>query len=308
MSVIVSTRHPLLRRVAQGARWVGTDDFPSCAEWADEEERRLRFLDGVGALDTFLPRLRGSRQQRDEARAEIMVADFLVSTFGCTIVAWEPVGANRRTGDLLVRSPHTRRAIFVEVKAPGYEAEVPEAQRRVRRGQLKYGTGYDTGMFDPFTAVRYAVTKANTKFPWWRPTLLVIVDDMMVPLRAVPDLVEEALHRRGNPAGGGWLAEDGPFVRRASSRLGAVATLNVELFDTMRSTFNMFPNPRALLTTAVPAAAFAGARSHHGSDWRRKGWRFDAWRWVTRVADTAAAASAGGIPAIRTATRRRSAR
>jgi hypothetical protein len=40
MAMIDPTRHPLLHEVAQGAQRVGTDEFPSCVEWADEHEAR----------------------------------------------------------------------------------------------------------------------------------------------------------------------------------------------------------------------------------------------------------------------------
>src|SRR5262249_42441495 len=70
MPTIDPTRHPLLHDVAQGARWAGTDEFPSCLEWANEHEAWLRFVGDSGALGRYMSRLRGPKERRDEAFAE----------------------------------------------------------------------------------------------------------------------------------------------------------------------------------------------------------------------------------------------
>ncbi len=118
-----------------------------------------------------------------------------------------------------------------------------------------------------FATVRYAIEKAYTKFPFWRPTFLMICDDLMVPLRAVPDLVQEALYRRR----GGSRGDDGPFAERKFSRLGGVATLNVELSDTIRYALNVFRNPHALLTTTVRRTVFDGFPVSAAGVWRPRG-------------------------------------
>ncbi len=292
MSAIDRNRHPLLHLVAQGAQWLGTDDYPAWEEWADEEERRLRFIKAEGVFDAYLPRLRSPKQRRDEARAEIIAADFLTHALGFTITSWHPPGANGKRGDFLAKSPRSRRSIFVEVKAPGWETQIPEERRATRLLQPKYPDDDETGGFDPLMPMRHAVRKAYPKFGYWTPTLLIVVDDLLVPLRAAPDWVVEALHRpalrfnSGRLRAGGSVAEDGPFVSRHLQRLGAVATLNVELFDTMRPSFNIFPNPNALLTTAVSRRVFDGFPVYDGGNWERRGLTAQVGRQGARVVNT----------------------
>src|SRR6266852_2296152 len=97
--VIDPTRHPLLHALAQGAQWVGTDDFPAFPVWADEHEEWLRLVKGAGGLDHYLPRLRGPKQRRDETFAEIAVAYFLATRCGMSIFEWEPSGAGTKVGE-----------------------------------------------------------------------------------------------------------------------------------------------------------------------------------------------------------------
>src|SRR5438876_1327013 len=91
---ISATEYPLLHEVANGATWVGTDEFPSCSEWADEHETWLRFVREARALPHYLPRLRGPKERRDEAFAEIAPAYFFATKCGLSIFEWEPLGAN----------------------------------------------------------------------------------------------------------------------------------------------------------------------------------------------------------------------
>ena len=65
---ISATEYPLLHEVANGATWVGTDEFPSCSEWADEHETWLRFVREARALPHYLPRLRGPKTHTTRRR------------------------------------------------------------------------------------------------------------------------------------------------------------------------------------------------------------------------------------------------
>src|SRR5437016_10354373 len=85
-------RHPLLHEVARGAQWLDTDDFPAYVKWADEHEAWLRFLKDTGGLSHYIPRLKGPRQRRDEAFAEIASAFFFVAKCGMPVFEWEPPG------------------------------------------------------------------------------------------------------------------------------------------------------------------------------------------------------------------------
>ena len=88
----------MLHDVAKGAQWVGTDEFLSCVEWAGQHEAWLRFLKVTGGLSHYMPRLKGPRQRRDEAFAEIAPAFFFATKGGMPVFEWEPLGANGKRG------------------------------------------------------------------------------------------------------------------------------------------------------------------------------------------------------------------
>src|SRR5713101_7975155 len=105
-------QHPLLHDLAQGAQWVGKDDFPSCRQWADECEAWLRFIDGAGALEHYVRRLKGPKERRDEAFAEIAAAYFFATRCGLSIFEWEPPGAGGKVGEFLMGFD-PKRPVFV---------------------------------------------------------------------------------------------------------------------------------------------------------------------------------------------------
>lgn len=260
MSQIDPARHPLLYDVSQGARWIDEDQFPAWAEWADEVEKWLHFLRERGALTFYLPRLRDRAARRDEALSEIKVAYFLETRCGLPIIEWEPSGACGQKGEFLVGLRSGGR-MFVEVKSPGWEAEVFAAQGpcspRLRMPKYLDGEG---GSTDPVTPVRKAVAKAYPKLPESMPTLLIIADDLKVALNSWPDTVEIALYcERAEGYTAGYLAEDGCFVGQRYERLGAVGILNVELKGASPEyRFTLFRNPGALPSVALPPDVFEG--------------------------------------------------
>jgi hypothetical protein len=246
-------RHPLLHEAAQGAQWVGTDEFPSCVTWADEHEAWLRLVKETGALDHYLRRLRGTKEQRDEAFAEMAVAYFFVKVCGMPFMEWEPLGADGKRGEFLVGRPST----FVEVKSPGWEDEIVKAEGRdtPRLQQPKYIDDDQARATAPWASVRHAVKKAYPKMPDTMPTLLVINDDLSVSLLDWNDVVTEiGLYTPKSPGQvTGYLAEDGPFVDARCERLGGVGAFKVDLpGEHVRYRFAIFENPHALPTVVVP--------------------------------------------------------
>lgn len=236
--------------MAQGAQWLGTDDFPADLEWADEHEAWLRFIDSEGALPIYRPRLKGPRERRDEAFAEIAVAYFFATKCGMSIFEWEPPGAGGKKGEFLTGFD-AHHALFVEVKSPGWEDEIARSEGRSspRLQQPKYinDRARSTG---PWASARHAVKKAYPKMPSNTPTMLVINDDLMLPLvEWGPDMMRIALYKPGLP--GSASAEDGPFLDNRYARLGAVGVFKV-VKPPLRYRFMVFENPHALAAVVVP--------------------------------------------------------
>jgi len=113
------------------------------------------------------------------------------------------------------------------------------------------------------------------------PTLLVINDDLMVPLldwsQAVTEIGRYTPKSPGQDTG--YLAEDGPFVDARCARLGAVGVFKADLPGAeVRYRFAIFENPHALPAVVVPPDVARGhprvngaSRSKRGADlWLKK--------------------------------------
>jgi hypothetical protein len=267
MAIIDPTRHPLLHEVAQGAQWIGTDEFPSCLEWANEHEAWLRFVNDGGALHHYLPRLRGPKERRDEAFAEIAPAYFFGTKCGLSVFEWEPTGANGKRGEFLMGFDR-RQPVFVEVKAPGWEDEIVKTEGRASaRLQQPKHIQAEARATGPWASVRHAVAKAYPKMPDTLPTLLVINDDLMVSLSdwsaGVTEIALYAPHLPGATLG--YSAQDGPFVNNRYERLGAVGVFNVRLVSGIEYRLRIFENPHALPAVAVPPEVADGYTRYNGT-------------------------------------------
>src|SRR5712691_13241631 len=91
--------YPWLHAIAQGADWLGTDEFPRVAAvggglW----ETWLAFLAANGGLRHYTPRLKGGIDQCRIAFNEIAVAHFLATECGMRILGWQPPGALNTLG------------------------------------------------------------------------------------------------------------------------------------------------------------------------------------------------------------------
>jgi hypothetical protein len=170
----------LTSRLKSEASW--QDKYPAWQPWADECEALLSFLSRHAALERFWPRLCAKPQQRDEAINEIRVAYFLDQA-GFPIVDWEPQDGSGRRLEYAVAIPDQSK-MLVEVKSPGWEAELTEAEREAgRAGQPKFKPGVTEGRAaGPIQVIRRAVDKARSKFSGVQPSLVVVSDDCLVNL------------------------------------------------------------------------------------------------------------------------------
>jgi hypothetical protein len=255
-------RHALLHPIAQGAQWVGEDEYPSQVAWADEAERRLQFVRARGGLDAeYISRLRGPARQRGDALAEITAAYFFGDRCGLPILQWRAAGAGGKTGEFLIGLRPTGQA-FVEVKRPSWRAEVArtESQESARLEQPKHIHG-ETRATVPWQGVRDAVRRAHPQFPDAMPTLLVLHDDLFLPLNL----------QVGGPLNYhsprfALYSDAGCFTGAQYERLGAVATLNEDTPGDF--SFALFRNPHALGSAALPPGVFADYPSFRGwSGW-----------------------------------------
>ena len=169
---------PLTARLVHQARW--GDLYPAWQFYADECERLLAFLRAHGELDRFWPRLCSREHQRDEALNEIRVAYFLESA-GFPIVSWELTDAPPYNVEFAVFLGHARSAL-VEVKSPGWEAELSKQEQQQGRTRQEKYIDMEGRAAGPVEVIRRTVTKALPKFTGTAPSLIVVSDDCFVNL------------------------------------------------------------------------------------------------------------------------------
>ena len=242
------TLGPLSSSVADGASWLGTDEYPPSQSWADELERVLAFAKSRGGFKRCFGDLRGSASQRDSALAELRVAFFLDRN-GFRLTEWKPRGADQKEGEYCIGCP-SGQDMFVEVKSPGWESELSQAERLAGRTKSPKYINAEARFFDSAKPIRFAVTKAYLKFAADRKNLLVVADDLFMGLDHRPDFsAQRALY-----ASNADPDQTGCFTNSSYERLGGVGIFWARKFENQPIEYGMrlFINPYAV-SCALPS-------------------------------------------------------
>lgn len=187
--------------------------------------------------------------ERDDALQEIRVAYFLTSV-GFPVAEWEPPGAGKYIGEFSVDASASR-AVFIEIKSPGWEGQLSQEQRDAGRARQEKYQDLEGGADDPWRAIRMSVKKAYPKFLPSQPNLLVIADDRFMPIATWGRLAaEQALFIKNTALDG----EAGYFTNNQFENLGAAALFKAEdeVLRGLQYTFHLFPNPKAKTETVLP--------------------------------------------------------
>jgi hypothetical protein len=210
----------------------------------------LDFADEQGRLLHFIPRLESKAAQRDEALDELRVAYWLHHS-GFPVVQWDPPGLNGRVGEYLISTPE-RKNVFVEVKSPGWEGELPDDEHKAGRArQPKYG-GDEGGAVANWIPLQDCIERAYAKFDSAQPNLLIVADDFHFGLYDCLDHVELALYNTDKGYG-----MDGYFTSPVFENLGGVGVFRAIIGDRgVEYEFRVFGNPFALPTAKLPSSIF----------------------------------------------------
>ena len=229
-------------------RW--TDYYPSSQAWADELELLLQFATSHRQIENFLPRLNTPRKnQRDEALNELRIAFFLHRR-GFPVVAWEPLGQGAKIGEYSIRAPEGR-TVFTEVKSPGWESELAQAERLAgRKNMPKYIDG-EGRPFANWKSMRDCIKRAYGKFTPNEPNLLVIADDFFVNLTVARLPIDIALYDTHTGYGG----EAGYFMSAAYQNIGGVVVFAATVERaSVGYRFQVFENAFVLLQMKLPSS------------------------------------------------------
>ncbi|HKC00360.1 MAG TPA: hypothetical protein VKD23_16370 [Terriglobales bacterium] len=239
---------PVARRLICPERW--TDAYPAWESFAQELDALLEYADAEGGLHHLAPRLESKNAQRDEALEELRVAYWL-HNWRFPVVRWEPRGLGGKVGEYLISTPEKKR-VFVEVKSPGWEGQLSNAERQAGRAKQPKYQNLEGGAVGNWIPLQKCIASAKTypKFAPTQPNLLVVADDLMVPLHYCLDHVEVALYNR-HPGYG----TTGYFNSPSYENLGGVGIFRA--FSGGRGVeyeFKIFDNPFALPATKLPAS------------------------------------------------------
>jgi hypothetical protein len=230
----------LFNTVFKNPKWRGQDEFPSCDEWKSEYNKWLVFVQNKGQLERYLPRINDSKTRRDEAFAEIASGYILETRLNYPVIDWERKTVGGRDVDFVICD--NIGEIYCEVKSPGWESEITQEERRNGRKDLpKYISG-DGRAIAPWQNIRYAIKKAYPKFLPTCKNLVVMYDDLFVPILDTPLNIDIALSHELSIYGD----EKGYFTDRTFENIGGVLFLDCKLpAKGISYRYNFIANPNA---------------------------------------------------------------
>jgi hypothetical protein len=232
---------PTARKLLAGHRWSSADAYPATEALASELEEMLKLAVDSGIIEKFVPRLLETDRKRDEALSELRAAFFFQQN-GFEVFDWEPKGEGNHEGEFRMKRPG-EPSIFVEVKSPGWEAQiVDEERRKARSKEPKFLPGtVEGGTVGPWELRNCISQNAYPKFTLSDTNLLVIADDFKPPLDDY--MAGIALYEE-------YESEEGYFASDRFARLGGIAVLQLGEFRSeapVRYSYSFYANPHALV-------------------------------------------------------------
>jgi len=202
----------------------------------------------------YCPELTRRASQRDSALSELRVA-FFFDRSGFPVSEWRPLAEPPKEVEFAIGCA-SGDTIFIEVKSPGWEMELSQAERLAgRTKEPKYQNG-EGRMFANNEAITFAVDKAYPKFSATHSNLLVVADDLFVSMEHGTEWwADAALYDPGR---------GGKFTSTTYERLGGVGCFWwSRKAGQMQYEMPLFVNPLVLSSCALPSVfvqAFHGRR------------------------------------------------
>jgi hypothetical protein len=239
---------PVARKLISPDVWA--DGYPGPPAYVKELDVLLKFADQHDCLDRFVPNLEARNRQRDKALNELRLA-FLFDSLDFPVIGWDPPGLDGRVGEFLLNCDE-KVPIFTEIKSPGWESELSDAEIAAGRAlQPKYEK-FGGGAIGNWQAVHRCISSPKTypKFTADQSNMLIIADDLKVPLHDTLFQVGQALYGPKR-----FFGEVGYFTTNRFENIGGLGVFG--FFSGVPSRgleyeFVVFENPHALPTTKLP--------------------------------------------------------
>ena len=214
--------------------------------WKNEIEKWLLYVNNKGELDRFIPRLTKMDSRKiNEALAEILSAYLLESILNLKVIGWEVPTNSDKNVDFTIDL--NSEEVYCEVKSPSWTSELSKKEKLgIRKDQGKYIKN-EARWFGHWVNIRYAIKKAYPKFLSNCNNLVIIQDDLFVPILAFPTdtQIEIALFEDQSV----YNNEKGYFVNSDYENVGGI--LFIDINPTSRNKvykYKFIKNPNALKT------------------------------------------------------------
>lgn len=214
--------------------------------WKNEIEKWLLYINNKGELNRFLPRLTKMNSRKiNEVLAEISSAYLLESILNLKVTGWEVPTNGDKNVDFTIDL--NSEEVYCEVKSPSWQSELSKKEKLgIRKAQGKYIKN-EVRWFGHWVNIRYSIKKAYPKFLSNCYNLVIIQDDLIVPILAFPTntQIEIALFEEQAI----YDNEKGVFIGNDYENVGGV--LLIDINPTSRNKvykYKFIKNPNALKT------------------------------------------------------------
>ena len=192
--------------------------------WKNEIEKWLLYIKNKGELDRYLPRLTKMNSRKiNEALAEISSAYLLEVKLNFKVTDWDVPTIRDQNVDFIISL--YSKDVYCEVKSPSWQSELSDKEKLgIRKAQGKYKRN-EVRFFGHWRNIHYAIKKAYPKFLSNCYNLVIIQDDLIVPILNFPtDIqIEIALFEKQ----GIYDNEKGVFISNDYANVGGVLFIDI---------------------------------------------------------------------------------
>ncbi len=212
----------------------------------NEIEKWLLYINNKGELDRFVPRLTKMNDRKiNEVLAEISSAYLLENILNFKVTDWEVTAIRDQNIDFTI-ALHSKE-VYCEVKSPSWQSELSNKEKLgIRKAQGKYKRN-EFRSFGHWRNIRYAIKKAYSKFLSSCYNLVIIQDDLIVPILDFPTDIQIEIALFEEQAI--YDNEKGVFIGNDYENVGGV--LLIDINPTSRNKvykYKFIKNPNALKT------------------------------------------------------------
>ncbi|MFO8089871.1 MAG: hypothetical protein R6U13_08555 [Desulfatiglandaceae bacterium] len=220
--------------------------------WQAEVKKWLIYIDSKGELNRFISRLtKQDERKANEALVEISSAYVLEKRLKYKVTDWEKPTLSNKNVDFVIKNGSDE--IYCEVKRPSWMGELPKDQLNNDRSSRKWKAKYinaESFSFGHWRNIRKAIKKAYPKFLKDKKNLVVIHDDLRVPILndiVTKEMIDIALFL-DKKVQGSYDSELGYFADCKYNRVGGILFIDINPGSVNEIYKSLFiENPNALI-------------------------------------------------------------